>query len=130
MRGTPQENRNCRKGTPNINFEECGRDAKGNSESLQFLAGLEAHGFAGRDADFLAGARVAADAGLARAHVEHAEAAQLDALAFAKRLFHGIEDGFNSLFGLGPAHSGLVYDGVYDVQLNHSTLQLSNGKLC
>jgi dCTP deaminase len=100
------------------------------SERLQFLAGLEAHRFAGRDADFLAGARIAADAGLARAHVEYTEAAQLNSLALAERVLHGFKDGFDGLFGLGPAHAGLVYNGIYNVQLNHTSLLLFNGKLC
>ena len=100
------------------------------SERLQFLAGLEAHRFAGRDADFLSGARIAANACFTRAHVEDTEAAQLDPLALAERVLHGFKDGFDSLFGLGPAHSGLVYDGINNVQLNHTTLLLFNGKLC
>ena len=45
---------------------------------LEFFAGLEAHGFAGRDFHFFAGARVAADAGLARLDVENTEPTQLD----------------------------------------------------
>ena len=44
-------------------------------QALQFFAGLKANGFAGRDADFFAGARVAADAGLARLYGEDAKAA-------------------------------------------------------
>src|ERR1700739_2223442 len=100
------------------------------SEGLQFLAGLEAHRFSRRDAHFLAGARVAADAGLAGAHVEHAEAAQLDAFAFAKRTLHGLEDSFDSLFRLGSADAGLVYYGVYNIKLNHPSLLRFNGKLC
>ena len=50
-------------------------------DRLQFLAGLEADGLAGRNVDLGAGARVAANAGLARAHGEDAEAAQLNAIA-------------------------------------------------
>src|SRR5580692_7054397 len=84
------------------------------SERLQFLAGLEAHRFAWRDADFLAGARIAADAGLARAHVEHTEPAQLDSFPFAERILHRSKNGFDSLFGLGPAYACLVYDRIYD----------------
>jgi hypothetical protein len=100
------------------------------SERLKFLAGLEAHRFAGRDADFLAGARIAADAGFARAHIEHTEAAQLNSLALAERILHGFKDGFDGLFGLGPAHAGLVYDCINNIQLNHTTLLLFDGKLC
>src|SRR5580704_11695482 len=53
----------------------------GSRERLEFFAWLEAHGFAGRNANLLSGARVAADAGFARLHVEHAEAAKLDAFS-------------------------------------------------
>src|SRR5690348_11807137 len=70
------------------------------SERLQFLAGLEAHCFAGRDADFLAGAGISADAGLAGAHVENTEAPQLNSLAFAERILHGLEDSFDGLLRL------------------------------
>jgi hypothetical protein len=97
------------------------------SERLQFLAGLEAHCFAGRDTHFLPGARVAADASLARAHVEYTEAAQLDSFPLAQRILHGFKDSFDGLLRLGPAHAGLVYNRVYDVQLNHTTLLLIDG---
>jgi hypothetical protein len=107
-----------------------GKQRVASSESLKFLAGLETHRFAGRDAYFLAGARISADASLARAHVEHTEAAQLNSLAFAERALHGSKDGFDSLLRLGPAHAGLVNNGIYDIQLNHTSLLLSNGKLC
>jgi hypothetical protein len=101
-----------------------------NSERLQFLAGLEAHCLARRDADFLAGARIAADARFTRAHVEHTEAAQLDSFPFAERILHRSKNGFDGLFSLGPAYPGLVYNRIYDIQLNHSTLLLFDGKLC
>ena len=42
----------------------------GSFEALQFFSGLEADGFAWRDVDLFAGARVAADAGFARLHAE------------------------------------------------------------
>jgi len=101
------------------------RDA--GSECLQFLAGLEAHRFAWRDADFLAGAGIAADASLAWAHVEHAEAAELNTLTFAERILHGFEDRFDGLFRFGPAHAGLVYNCIYNIQLDHTSLLLFNG---
>src|SRR4030088_1687631 len=64
-------------------------------ERLQFLAGLEAHSFAGRDTNFLAGARIAPYASLARTNIENAEAAQLNAFSLTECAFHGAEDGFN-----------------------------------
>jgi len=97
------------------------------SERLQFLAGLKAHRFAGGDTNFLPGARVAADACLARAHVEHTEAAQLDSFALAKRILHGFKDSFDGLLRLGPAYAGLVYNRIYDVQLDHTILLLIDG---
>src|ERR1700692_1464011 len=103
MRGEAQENRNRGQGTPNGNSKRRRRAANGISERLQFLAGLEAHRFAWWNADFLAGARIAANAGLARAHVEHAEAAQLDSFPFAERILHRSKNSFDGLFGLGPA---------------------------
>src|ERR1035441_4133523 len=48
---------------------------------LQFLAGLEADGLAGRYGHFGAGARVPSNAGLARTHVEDAKTAQFNAVA-------------------------------------------------
>jgi hypothetical protein len=127
MRDAPEENRNRVRKIPKENEEARSEKIL---ESLQFLAGLEAYGFSGRNADFLAGARIAADAGLARAHVEHTEAPQFDSFAFAESVLHGFKDGLDGLFGLGAAYSGLVYDRVYDVQLDHSDLLPVNGKLC
>jgi len=76
------------------------------AERLEFFTGLEAHGFAGRDLDFFAGAGIAADAGLARADVEDAEAAKLDAIAAAHRGFERFEDGLDGLLGFRAADVG------------------------
>jgi hypothetical protein len=102
----------------------------GFSERLQFLARFEAHRFAGRDTDFLAGSRVAPDAGLAGAHVKYAEPAQLDSFAFAEGLLHGIEDGLDCLFRLGSAYVSLAYNRIHDIELYHTSLLLPDGKLC
>jgi len=91
-------------------------------ERLQFFSGFETHSFAGRYADFLPGARVAADAGLARADVEHAEAAQLDAISLAQSAFHGLEYSLDGLLRLRARHASLVYYSIYDVELNHTSL--------
>jgi hypothetical protein len=101
-----------------------------NSERLQFLAGLEAHCFAGRDADFLACAGIPADAGLAGAHVKHSEAPQFNSFTFSERFLHGFKNGFDGLLRFGPAHAGLIYDCINDIQLNHSILLRFDGKLC
>jgi len=96
---------------------------------LEFLAGFETHGFARRNADLLPGARVPADAGLARLHVEEAEAAKIDAFPSPESVFHGLEDSFHRLFGLRSSDVSLLYDGVYDVELDHTVLRI-NGSLC
>src|SRR5580692_935599 len=130
MRPATQENMNQTCGTPNANVGKRGRDANSRSECLEFLAGLEAYGLARRNADFLSGAGIAADPGLARANVKHAEAAQLNALAFSERILHGFKYGLDGLLGLRPAHTGLGNHCIYNVQLNHSILLLLSGKLC
>jgi hypothetical protein len=114
----------CVENKPLLNREEEISQADSASERLQFLARLEAHSFAGRDADFLARARIPSDAGLARANIKHAKAAQLNAFPLAKSALHGFEDGFDSLFRLCAGHSGLVYYGVHNVELNHTSLPL------
>jgi len=96
----------------------CGFDA------LEFFAGFEAYGFAGRDADFFAGAGVAADAGLAGLDAEDAEAAEFDALAAAEGLFQGIENRFDGLLGFGAADESFGDNRIHDVQLDHTRLLL------
>src|SRR5215470_8641141 len=73
-------------------------------DRLQFLAGLEADCFAGRDGDFGAGSRVASDAGLSGTDVEHAKATQFYAIGF------GLRD------------TGFVDDFVDDVEFDHVRL--------
>src|SRR5258708_5034035 len=104
--------------------------ADAESERLQFLARLEAHSLAGRDADFLPRAWIPSDAGLARADVEHTESAQLDPLTLAKCALHGLEDALDSLLCFGSGHARLIHHCVNDVELNHTSLRFPNGKLC
>src|SRR5712671_7830082 len=96
------------------------------SECLQFLARFEAHSLAGRNADFLTGSRIAADARLAGTHVKYTEPAQLDSFAFAEGFLHGIEDGLDGLLRLGSAHAGLVYHRIDDIKLDHTSLLRSD----
>src|SRR5882724_6248362 len=98
-------------------------------EALEFFAGLEADGFAGRNVDFFTGAGIAADAGLARLDTEDAKAAELDALAAAEGLLEGFEDGFDGLLGFGAADVRRGDDSVYDVQLNHTSLRRIRGQM-
>jgi len=98
-------------------------------EALEFFAGLEADGFAGRNVDFFTGAGIAADAGLARLDAEDAEAPELDALAAAKGLLERFKNGFDGLLGLGTADTRRGDDGVYNVQLNHTSLRRFRGQM-
>ena len=86
---------------------------------LQFLAGFEADGYARRNGNFGAGARIASDAGLARAHVEDAEAAQFNAVAGRERLLHALKDGFDGQLRFGLGDPGAVDHFIDDVELNH-----------
>ena len=96
-------------------------------EALQLFAGLKAHGFAGRDVDFFAGAGIASDAGLAGLDAKDAEAAEFNALAAAESLLERFENGFDGLLGLGAADVRGGDDGVYDVQLDHTSLRRIRG---
>jgi hypothetical protein len=98
-------------------------------EALEFFAGLEADGFAGRNIDFFAGAGIAADAGLARLDAEDAKTTELDALAAAEGLLERFENGFDGLLSLGAADVRRGDDGVYDVQLDHTSLRRIRGQM-
>src|ERR1700682_230560 len=98
-------------------------------EALEFFARLEADGFAGRNVDFFAGAGIAADAGFARLDAENPKAAELDALAAGEGLLKGFENGFDGLLGLGAAYVRGGDDGVYDVQLDHTSLRRIRGQM-
>jgi len=98
-------------------------------ETLEFFAGLEADGFAGRNVNFFTGTGIAADPGLARLDAEDAEAPELDALAAAKGLLERFENGFDGLLGLSTADTRRGDDGVYDVQLNHTSLRRFRGQM-
>ena len=88
-------------------------------QALQLFPGFEPDGLAGGDIDLGAGARVAADAGLARLYVEDAEAAQLDPVAPFQGLLHGVEDGLDRHLRLGLGDPGPFHHLVYDIELNH-----------
>src|SRR4051812_5711425 len=85
------------------------------SEVLEVFARLEAHRLAGGDRHFDAGLGIAADALLAVAHLEDAEAAELDALAVAERALHGFDDDVDGLRRLHPGHIRDFRDAVDDV---------------
>jgi hypothetical protein len=87
-------------------------------DRLQFFARLEANGFARRYRNFGAGARIAPNAGFSRPHVEHAEAAELDAVAFGERALHALKHGFDGNFSFGFGDARLGNHFVDDVQLD------------
>jgi hypothetical protein len=101
------------------------------SQALQFFARLETHRFAGGDIHFFAGARIAANAGLARLHGKNSEAAQFNSLAAAHAAFQRFKNRLDGLLGLDAAHPGpieLGQYGVHDIQFNQrsSPLRASN----
>src|ERR1700722_1067200 len=89
---------------------------------LQFFSRLEAHGLARRNRNLGAGARVAADASLAWAHVEHAESAQFNTIAAGQRILHALKDGFHRQLGLGLSDAGSGDHFVDNVEFNHERL--------
>src|SRR5262245_25130709 len=88
-------------------------------EVLEILARLEADRPSGGNAHFLAGPRVAPDAPLARLHLEHAEAPQLDPLALHHRALHRVEHRLDRHLGLHLGDVGGLGDLVDDVHLDH-----------
>src|SRR5438270_3955682 len=86
---------------------------------LQLLARLEPHSFSGRDIHFGPGTGIAADAGLARAHIKNPKAAQFNAFALGQRFLHAFEYGLHRHLGFGFSDAGLGYYFVDDVELNH-----------
>src|SRR5215471_10244259 len=93
-------------------------------DGLQLFSRLEAHGFAGGNIDLGSGARIAADARLARAHVEHAKAAQFNALALAQRFFHAGENRLYRQLSFGFGYAGLVHYFIDDIELYHESALL------
>ena len=77
-------------------FQACG---DGLVKEVEFLAWLEADGFARGDGDFRAGAGVAADSGFAGLDGEDAKATEFNAVSANEALLHAVEDGVDSGFG-------------------------------
>jgi hypothetical protein len=84
-------------------------------EKMEFLARLEADGFAGCNADFSPSARITADAGFAGTNVKDAESAELDALAFGESALESLEYGVDSRFGFVALQPGALNHLVNDV---------------
>src|SRR5579864_1564715 len=90
-------------------------------QRLQLPARFEADRFAGRDRHLRAGPRVAANAGLAGADVEDAEASQFNALPMRQRSLHALENRFHRHLGLGLGYPGLIYYFINDIELDHES---------
>jgi hypothetical protein len=84
-------------------------------EQVEFLAGLEADGLAGSDADLSAGSRVAADPGLAGANIENTKTAKLNALTFGECPLEGLENSIDGGFGFVALQPGPFNHVVNDV---------------
>ena len=85
---------------------------------MQLFAGLEADSLSGRDGDLGSGTGIASDAGLAWLYGEDAESAQLNAVALAKRLFHGLEDGIDGGFRLDAGKPGSFDNSLDEILLD------------
>ena len=92
-------------------------------QRLKFLTWFETHRFAGRDGDFGAGSRIAADARFSGLDGEDAETAKFNAIALFERALHFPEDSFDGHFGLCFGDSCLVDNFVYDVEFDQGVPQ-------
>jgi len=68
---------------------------------MQFLARLEADGFAGSDADLCTGTGVAANSGFTGADAENAKSTQFNALACGESLLETLKDHIHRGLSLG-----------------------------
>jgi hypothetical protein len=103
--------------------QKLGRQAAANLlKRLKFLARFEPHSLAGGNRNLGAGARIPANPGLARFHVENPEAAKLDPITFGKCVLHGFEDRFNGNLRLGFGYARPGHDLIDDVELDHGNL--------
>jgi hypothetical protein len=82
---------------------------------VQFLAGLKANSLAWSDADFGAGAGIAADSGFARANAEDAKSAKLNAFARSQRLLQPFKHGVNGCFCFGARQASALDHLMNDV---------------
>jgi hypothetical protein len=94
-------------------------------EGLEVLAGFEADGFAGGDADLGAGSGIAADAGLAGLDGEDAKAAEFDAIAFDEALLHGVEDRVDGGFRFAANQTGAFNDSLNEILLDQGVASCS-----
>lgn len=87
-------------------------------ENMQFFARLKADGLAGRDRSLGAGARIAANPGLAWAYVKDAKTTQFNALSLRHGLFQALKYGVDGVLCLGARQSGAVDHAMQNVLFN------------
>src|SRR5438874_2178518 len=87
---------------------------------LEVLARFEADGAARRDAHFLAGPGITADAALTGLNLEYAKATQLDSLTTLHREPHRLEHGVDRHLGLDLGDIGDARHLIHDVDLDHA----------
>jgi hypothetical protein len=85
---------------------------------MQFFARLEAHSFAGSDADLGAGSGISADASFAGADAENAKSAQFDALPGGESPFQALENRIHRGLCLGARQARALDYMMDDVLLN------------
>jgi hypothetical protein len=88
-------------------------------QQVEFFAWLETDRFSGRDADFGAGAGVAANTRLAGLDGEDAETAQLDTVAAAQGSLHGLEDDVYRGFSLSARETRTLDYPLNQILLDH-----------
>jgi hypothetical protein len=94
-------------------------------QCMQFFTGLEANGFAGCNADFGTGSRIAADAGFTCANAEDTEPAQFNALACFQRFLESFKHSVDGGFGLGAGQACALDHMVHDVLFNQNVTSLA-----
>jgi hypothetical protein len=87
-------------------------------EHVQLFTGLETHSLTRRDAHLRTGPGIASNAGLARANIEDAKAAQFNALALGQSALQGFEHRVHSGFGLVALQPGPFNYLMNDVLFN------------
>lgn len=85
---------------------------------MKLFTGLESDGFSGSDADFSAGARIAADTGLAWADAEDAETAQFNTVACGEGVFKPLKYCIYGRLGLGARQAGTLDHVVNNILLD------------
>ncbi len=85
---------------------------------MQLFTGLEADCLSRGYGDLCASPWIASDACFAGLYGEDAESAQLNAVAFAKRLFHGFEDSIDGSFRLDAGEPGAFDNSLDEILLD------------